>query len=296
MSPSLSSLELAQEIAHLGSWELELSNLEDVNANRLSWSDEVFRIFGYKPEEIEVSNKNFFKAVHPDDRERISVAVANTIKTGQPYDINHRIIRADGSVGMVHEQGRIVRDDSGRPARLVGVVQDITKNYLLAREAEETRRLYKSLFEIVPLGLGIADMQGNLLFYNGAMMQPGGYSREEIEAIGNVARLYYDTNERDVALSLAREQGFLDRHEVRFRRKDGGFYHALLSLRSIKFRGAPCWLAMVEDISLRKHQEEDLVRRAVELERLNALLVGREVKMAELKKKIKYLEEQLHGR
>ncbi|MGE3757955.1 MAG: PAS domain-containing protein, partial [Pseudobdellovibrionaceae bacterium] len=76
-------LKAAQKIAKIGSWDLAL-DLEEVDANKLVWSDQVFRIFGYEPGEIQVSNENFFKAVHPDDREKIRQAVAETVQTGKP--------------------------------------------------------------------------------------------------------------------------------------------------------------------------------------------------------------------
>src|ERR1700722_5036761 len=64
-----SMLSAAQRIARFGSWELDLLNLENIDVNPLRWSDEVFRIFGFEPGQIEVSSKNFFQAVYPDDRE-----------------------------------------------------------------------------------------------------------------------------------------------------------------------------------------------------------------------------------
>src|SRR4051812_33768063 len=70
------SLAQAQRIAHIGSWELDLSDLEHLDANILRWSDELFRIFGYRPGEIEVTNESFFRSVHPEDHDKIRQAVA----------------------------------------------------------------------------------------------------------------------------------------------------------------------------------------------------------------------------
>src|SRR5439155_24765239 len=89
-------LAAAQRITHCGSWELDLANLDDIDRNPLRWSDEVFRIFGYEPGGIEVTNESFFRAVHPDDRERIRIAVAAALEHGTTYSIDHRIVRPDG--------------------------------------------------------------------------------------------------------------------------------------------------------------------------------------------------------
>src|SRR5438445_546481 len=89
-------LAQSQRMAHVGSWELDLDNLADVNSNPLRWSDECYRIFGYEPGTVEVTNDLFFQAVHPDDRAAISAAVAKTLRENRPYEIENRIIRADG--------------------------------------------------------------------------------------------------------------------------------------------------------------------------------------------------------
>ncbi|MBI4660078.1 MAG: PAS domain S-box protein [Verrucomicrobia bacterium] len=131
------SLREAQRMAHLGNWELALMNLADLNQNPLRWSDEVFRIFGYAPGQIEGTNENFFRAVHPDDREIICQAVAQAVLDRQDYSLDHRIVLASGEVRFVHEQGRVLFDEqTGKPARLAGTVHDITER----KQAEEVMR------------------------------------------------------------------------------------------------------------------------------------------------------------
>jgi len=120
-------LKASQRIAQLGSWELDLDNLANVDDNPLRWSDELFRLFGYEPGEIEVTNENFFLAVHPDDREKIQKAVRRALSGGPDYVIEHRIRRADGVERLVREQSEIQRDPrSGRPTKMIGTTQDIS--------------------------------------------------------------------------------------------------------------------------------------------------------------------------
>src|SRR5574341_613265 len=124
---------------------------------------------------------------------------------------------------------------------------------------------YRAVFESAPIGLGVADLEGNLLVFNAAMMQPGGYTREDILAIGNVAHLYCRPVDRERALGIAREQGFLWRHEVQFKAKSGSCYDTLLSLAPVQFGGRRCWLAAVEDITERKRAEEQQQRLEAQL-------------------------------
>ena len=125
---------------------------------------------------------------------------------------------------------------------------------------QESEALYRSLFDNAPVGIGIADLDGTLIACNDAMLRPGGYTREAIAGIRNVAELYFDPNERAEALALAQKQGFLQQHEVRFKRKDGTPYDCLLSLTLVTIGGRSCWLALSEDITERKLLQEQLVQ------------------------------------
>jgi PAS domain S-box-containing protein len=122
------------------------------------------------------------------------------------------------------------------------------------REQEEEH--YRAVFEAAPIGLGVADLDGRLLVFNSAMLEPGGYTREDILAIGNVARLYARAEDRERVLAVARRDGFVWRHEVQFRAKSGACYDTLLSLAPVQFGGRRCWLATVEDVTKRKRAEE----------------------------------------
>ncbi len=115
-------LNKTQEIAHLGSWELDLAE------NRLSWSDEVYRIFGLKPAEFGASYENFLEIVHPDDRKAVDTAYSVSLREGKDsYEIKHRIVRkSDGELRFVHEKCEHVRDKSGKVIRSIGMMQDIT--------------------------------------------------------------------------------------------------------------------------------------------------------------------------
>jgi PAS domain S-box-containing protein len=124
---------------------------------------------------------------------------------------------------------------------------------------------YQVLFDRAPIGLGVADSDGILLAFNDAMLEPGGYTRADIEQIRTVARLYHDEADRDRILSLARERGFVWREEVRFRRKDGTAYDTLLTLVPVQLWGRSCWYAAVEDITERKRAEADRARLELQL-------------------------------
>jgi len=117
---------------------------------------------------------------------------------------------------------------------------------------------FRSLFESMPIGIGIADLQGSLLAFNDAALEMSGYIRADLEQIGNVVALYYDSKQRKEVLALFEKQGFLKGYETQFKHKDGTLYYVLLSLTHIIFNGTPCIQAIFEDITERKQAEKTL--------------------------------------
>jgi two-component system, cell cycle sensor histidine kinase and response regulator CckA len=135
---------------------------------------------------------------------------------------------------------------------------------------------YRTLFEDALVGLGVADMEGNLLAFNDAMLEPGGYTRDDIHRIGNVARLYAGSDDRDRILGIARTEGRVWREAVQFQRKDGSLYDTLLTLVPVRFMGRPCWYATVEDVTEQKRAEAERMQLEAKLRQAQKMeAVGR---------------------
>jgi PAS domain S-box-containing protein len=123
LSESMRQLKETEEIAHLGSWQLDLVR------NHLYWSDEVYRIFGLQPQEFDATYEAFLEAVHPEDRAAVDAAYSRSLRDGTDgYEIEHRILRkSTDEIRIVHEKCRHIRDESGKIDRSLGMVQDITE-------------------------------------------------------------------------------------------------------------------------------------------------------------------------
>ena len=153
-------LKRSQEIAHLGSWELDLIS------NRLSWSDEVYRIFGLKPQEFGATYEAFLDAVHPDDRSAVDAAYTGSLREGKgTYEIEHRIVRkSNGEIRVVHEKCEHVRDEPGKIIKSIGMVHDITER----KKAEEKIERLASFPDLNPNPVVEADFDGNIEYVNPA--------------------------------------------------------------------------------------------------------------------------------
>jgi PAS domain S-box-containing protein len=122
----------AQQVAHIGSWE------RDLRTNQVTWSNELYRLFGLKPDEIDLSYERFLDFVVPQDVERIHALVDEAIRERGPFSSDYQIPLPDGSVRVLHEQGSVILNVEGMPIRLVGTAQDVTE----VRQAEQTRKEY----------------------------------------------------------------------------------------------------------------------------------------------------------
>lgn len=132
LKKSETQLKQAQSLAHLGSWELELST------NRLLWSDETWRILGLPPKDDPADYQRFLEQVHPEDRERVDRAYRQSLRDERDiYEIEHRVVRPCGEIRQVLERCEHERDEAGRVLRSLGTILDITE--LKAVEADLRR-------------------------------------------------------------------------------------------------------------------------------------------------------------
>jgi len=118
-------LAAAQEVAHLGSWEW------DIDRNRVTWSDELYRIYGFEPQSVSVSYEWYLEHVYPQDRERVRERIEQAYADRRPFSFEHRSVLQDGTVRTLRERGEVIVDDAGRPRRMLGTAQDVTEQRLL---------------------------------------------------------------------------------------------------------------------------------------------------------------------
>jgi two-component system, cell cycle sensor histidine kinase and response regulator CckA len=262
-------LAAAQRIAHLGSYAMDLSNLDEFEKNPLRWSDENFRIFGYEPGQIAVSGATFLSSVHPEDKVRIQEELARGIREGNSISLEYRIIRPSGAVRFIHSHTNVVRDEkTNRLVRLVGTAQDITER----KKAEE--RFYKA-FNANPEPMTIATMSNELYIdVNESFLRITGYRREEVIGHTSLDLHFWDRPEdRTKFIDLLTKRGSVRDLEIIFLTKSGEQRTGMILAEIIEIDGQTCVLAIVKDFTDQKGLEKQL-RQSQKMEAIGQLSGG----------------------
>jgi PAS domain S-box-containing protein len=160
-------LSEAQAQAHIGSWSW------DVLYDRITWSEELYAIFGLDPRAFSGTYESFLQSVHPDDRQTVRRTIEESRRTGEPFAHDHRIVRPDGTVRVVHGEGAVFKAASGEILRMAGTAQDITDRTLLERK-------FRELLESAPDAMLIVDREGTIGLVNSQTERLFGYTRKQL--------------------------------------------------------------------------------------------------------------------
>ena len=178
LKKSESGLAEAQRMARLGSWEW------DVRTGEVSWSDEVFRIYGHAPASFVPSLDRLMQAVHPEDRDLVRRKMDGALRAREPYDFEHRVVRPDGEVRVVHRRAEVSFDEGGRPLRMIGTVHDVTERERAEEALKESERRFGQLFDQSVDALLVHDEAGRMVDCNAEACRSLGYTREELLSLG----------------------------------------------------------------------------------------------------------------
>ncbi len=169
LEESEKGLAEAQNMANIGSWYCNFITGE------VNWSDELYRIFEYDPKKLALSYNEYLDYVHPDDRDYVNNAYMGAIN-GNPLDIDHRIVLANGEVRTIHVQSEVLFDGENIPIRAKGIVQDITER----KKTEEKIKILANAVESSNDAIITTSLEGVVTSWNKGAEQVYGYSAEEI--------------------------------------------------------------------------------------------------------------------
>ncbi len=161
------ALAEAQRLTNIGSFEW------DVVANRMTWSEELYRILGRDRDTYPATYASWLQCVHEADRVRVDQATRHALRQGGGYTFQYRAVRGDGSLRTIECHGEVVADRHGRPTAVHGTSQDITA-FKLAEER------FRDLLESAPDAILISDDEGRIVLINSQTERMFGYSRSEL--------------------------------------------------------------------------------------------------------------------
>ncbi|MGE0120925.1 MAG: PAS domain S-box protein [Dongiaceae bacterium] len=220
----------AERLARLASWHQRLGTHDG-----LAWSENVIDVFGLPPDRLG-SNADVLALVHPDDRERIARLLHKAVERPGLYETEYRIVRPDGTTAWIRGIAKVQQDSFGKPYRLIGTIQDITKQKFVETALRESEERLRTFMRNAPAAMAMKDTDRRFLMLNGWV--ESAYGRPARELIGRRAVDIFpsegtralDAMESEVMATggtVTREVHFPERerlpwtYEVRFPIRDG---------------------------------------------------------------------------
>jgi PAS domain S-box-containing protein len=255
---SQSQLAEAQRLAHIGSWEW------DIEEDEVSWSDELYRIYGLEPERALASYNSFLERVHPEDRSYVDEVVKRALQDHAPFELDHRIARPDGSVRMLHAHGEVFLDERGQPVKMAGTGHDITERRQTEDALRRVEERYRVIVEsVTDYAIYLLGPTGRVLSWNRGAERMTGYSEEEV--LGRDFSLFYPPAEVEAGrtqriLELAGNHGHYEEEGWRVR-KDGTRFWATVVLSAIRDEHDTLqgFSKVIRDITERKQARDETI-------------------------------------
>lgn len=177
LADSISNLKEAQTLAQLGRWDWIPSDDE------VHWSEEIFSIYKAQKDQFKLTFQNFLNQVHPEDREYVKNSLEAAVKNGTSFEIQHRVILADGTERILAQRGKQISQTSSQKPRFIGTTQDITQTVLLEQEIRQNEKRYQHILDTIPDFVLVKGPESRLIWANSAFREYYGMTNEQLKGI-----------------------------------------------------------------------------------------------------------------
>jgi PAS domain S-box-containing protein len=254
----LERLNDAQQIAMIGSWEL------DMKTDKVWWSDETYEIFGVSPQEFVPDFEANGKFIHPDDFELYGKAFEHSFQTGEPLFFEFRLNSGDGKLKYCQAKGKLILDESQQPVRFIGTIMDNTERKLAEEALDLSEIRMRTLIHTIPDLIWLKDVHGVYLSCNTTFERF--YGASEANIIGKTDYDFVDLelansfHENDIK-SIEAGKPTLNEEWITF--ADDGHRALLETTKTPIYNASGTLLGVLgigHDITLRKESEDALLR------------------------------------
>ncbi len=224
-------------------------------------SEGSYPLTGYSPDDL-IGNKviSYGDVIHPDDRDMVWESVQAGLKEKEHFQMNYRIVTADGRERWVWEQGIGIYNPAGELVALEGFITDTTAQRRAQQELRRSEEKFSKAFHASPDWITITTLKdGIYIDVNEAFLEHSGYSIGEVIGRSSLGLGIWERKEdRDIQEKKIREHGGISNEEVKFHTKRGDVLTMLWSAEMFEFGGEECILSISRDITDRKNMEERL--------------------------------------
>lgn len=282
-------LKHAQSLAHIGYWE------RDLLTNLITLSEETYKIFKLElPSRVISKAELEEKIIHPDDRHIPDQAMTQALEGGHVFDAEFRIVRSDGDIRFIRAIDDIERDESGKPIRMFGAVQDITERVQAEETIRRSERSYRILFENNLAGVYTSTIDGWIIECNDSFAKILGYQKAKDLQGCNVHTLYFDPTSQSNFIETLKEKKHPGSCELCMKSAAG---HPVWILAATALVDDKIIQGTVIDITERKKNEEKIsqMQRLVSLGQISAT-IAHEIRnpLASMILNLRYLKKNLN--
>jgi PAS domain S-box-containing protein len=240
-------LHLALEASKMGTWEW------NIETGELIWSPEMMVLYGLDPATDIISYEMFIGALHPSDRQKKQDILTDAVKTGEPYQVEHRCVWPDGSMHWILGQGQAYMKD-GKPYRMVGTAMNIDERKATEAALQASQIAYETLYDSNVIGIFTRDKKGKIIAANDTFLNLIGYTKQDLQQgkieQGTITPPEYDELDARKAREIIRK-GEATPWEKEYLHKNGTRIPVLLGSVAIPNTDGLC-ITIVTDVTERE--------------------------------------------
>ncbi|MEO8710569.1 MAG: PAS domain-containing protein [Parafilimonas sp.] len=271
LTASNRDLNEAQSLAHIGSWEW------NIKENKITWSNELYRIFEAERENFDISFESYTSLIHPEDREYAQKIIIEALVKRNPFDFYHRIKMRDGTIRTIHGRGKVYVDDSDEPIRMSGTAQDITETVEIQNKINKLNQTFNFAEQTSCIGSFRYNFSSGVFDYSDNLYRILGCKPREFEpAFENFTRFVHPGDLEHILSenALLNEGNISSEYLFRVIKKDGSIIHARNTGIFITEGNERVYIGTLQDITSQHDKELQLLEQNTALEEMNKELAS----------------------